>query len=337
LAGLAASASHWLPVKLSQLQRVGSVASDSLQELACYHIHSDRPVQKTQSRAFPSSATLDMSEQHASAVDIYGSLQSARDFYCQTLSLGVVELPSILFSATSSIGRVDAPVISSLQSLSVRFRATRVIPCRSEHCILSPQASDASCSTLAALASISKVDAILISDDTTPSESGLPEESPRVPGVVLTPPLELLPLTYEPSADHGGVLICFRVPAFAPEGSRVVIVRVTVGGCELPLGEAPLEAIVGFNHAPAPEGPLYDSAQKGDARAVLRLLEGGASTEEKDWVSGGWQGSELTQEALGGGAPPPPPGGGGGGGAGGGGGGAGPGGGGGWPGSFLTK
>jgi hypothetical protein len=41
-----------------------------------------------------------------------------------------------------------------------------------------------------------------------------------------------------------------------------------------------------YNHAPAPAGPVYAAAQAGDVPALMRLLDGGASTEEKNGVSG---------------------------------------------------
>jgi ankyrin repeat protein len=40
-----------------------------------------------------------------------------------------------------------------------------------------------------------------------------------------------------------------------------------------------------FNHAPAPAGLVNKAAYDGDVQALLRLLEGGASTEEADEVS----------------------------------------------------
>jgi hypothetical protein len=91
---------------------------------------------------------------------------------------------------------------------------------------------------------------------------------------------QLLPVDYEPSVTHGGVLISAAVPASAPEGSRVVISRAFVAGCDMALGEAPLQVIVGFNHAPETEGPVYIAAEAGDVAAVKSALEGGASTEE---------------------------------------------------------
>jgi hypothetical protein len=97
--------------------------------------------------------------------------------------------------------------------------------------------------------------------------------------------IRLLPATFEPSVIHGGVLITVPVPVSAPEGSRVVLSRVSIAGCDVALGEAPLQVIVGFNHAPAPHGPVTAAAEAGDAPALMRLLDGGASTEEKDEAS----------------------------------------------------
>jgi hypothetical protein len=106
------------------------------------------------------------------------------------------------------------------------------------------------------------------------------------PGDLGVPPAQL-PAAYEVSIAHGGVLMSVPVPASAPEGSCVVISRVSIAGCDVALGEVPLEVIVGFNHAPAPEGPVIAAVEAGGVPALMRLLDGGASTEEKGgWVSG---------------------------------------------------
>jgi hypothetical protein len=104
------------------------------------------------------------------------------------------------------------------------------------------------------------------------------------PADLSVPPAQL-PVACELSIAHAGVLITVPVPASAPEGSLVVISRVSVAGCDVALGEAPLVVTVGFNHARTAKGPVYAAAEAGDVPALMRLLDGGASTEEKDSVS----------------------------------------------------
>jgi hypothetical protein len=95
---------------------------------------------------------------------------------------------------------------------------------------------------------------------------------------------DLLPVAYESSASHGGVLISVKVPESLPTGSSVVVRRAFFAGSELVIDEADLAVTIGFCHDPAPAGLAWAAAEAGDASELLRLLEGGASTEEKNEV-----------------------------------------------------
>jgi hypothetical protein len=75
------------------------------------------------------------------------------------------------------------------------------------------------------------------------------------------------------------------VPEDAALGSQVVLRRVIVAGCDVALDMEPVRVIVGFNHAPAPAGRVFDAAQAGDIPSLTQALDDGCSTQEADEVS----------------------------------------------------
>jgi hypothetical protein len=201
------------------------------------------------------------------------ALQSENQLHECSLPLAPSEPSFIILTCDGDrIGVIEAPSCPpgsscSLSSLQKRVKAGRVVSL-----VLAPPVDvvygDLHVAVLATLTAVVQVSAELYQ-----------------PGDVGAPPAQL-PVAYEVSIAHDGVLISVTVPASAPEGSRVVISRVSVAGCDVALGEAPLEVIVGFNHAPTPKGSVMAAAEAGDVPALMRLLDGGASTEEKVWVSG---------------------------------------------------
>jgi hypothetical protein len=230
---------------------------------------------------------------------ILGALLSERATHQRELPIATVEPPNITVSLVeTALGRVSVATCPPASSLSITCIQKRVLPGRPVTLFLASRvgsAGGADADALAALATTALVEATV--------ELALPEPPCRSPVIALgervrtwwsseapAPPpvasVRLLPVTYEPSVIHGGVRITLSVPASAPEGSRVVISRVSVAGCVVALGEAPLEVTVGFNHAPALQGTVWDAVHRGDIPALMRLLDGGASTEETDWVSG---------------------------------------------------
>jgi hypothetical protein len=194
-------------------------------------------------------------------------LQSETQLYKRSLALAPTEPPFIaLTRAGDRVGDILAPNCPPASSCSIyclqkRVKAGRAPP------------ADIICGGLYATVLATLAALVLVS-----AELQQPDD--------LCVALAELPAAYEVSITHGGVRITLPVPASAPEGSRVVISRVSVAGCDVALGEAPLQVIVGFNHAPAPAGPVIDSVRRGDVPALMRLLDGGASAEEKDRVSG---------------------------------------------------
>jgi hypothetical protein len=201
------------------------------------------------------------------------ALQSEAQYYERTLPLAPTEPPFIALTCDADrIGVIDAPSCPPASSCSLSSLQKRVMAGRTASFVLAPPADvisgDLRNAVLAKLADLVRVNGEL----QQPVDLGVPPTQ--------------LPVAYtcKVSIEHGGVRI--SVPASAPEGSRVVISRASVAGCDVALGEAPLEVIVGFNHAPAPLGPVYAAVKAGNVPAMMRLLDGGASTEEKDAVSG---------------------------------------------------
>jgi hypothetical protein len=213
-------------------------------------------------------------------------LLSERSLHQRDLPLAPVEPPSITLSRDNcGVGRVHAPPCFSFNSLSIRCLSRRVHPGRSATFALVPHAHERRVEdgpVLAMLASVVTIAATLQPPSMFIAPSGrkrarLPSSTP-----VFAP---LLPVTCKLSS-HGDLLICVTAPASASEGSRLVINNVSIAGCEMALGEAPLQSIVGFNHASLPKGPVSDAAGNGDVPTLMLLLHSGASTEEKAEVSG---------------------------------------------------
>jgi hypothetical protein len=205
------------------------------------------------------------------------ALQSEHALHDYTLPLAPSEPPFIILARTSDgIGSVDAPRCPSASSLSVSCLQKRVKAGRSAAFVLAPPAEPFDSDVLAAVLSTvtSLVQACV--------ELQIPaDDASAVPAVrVLYAPAHRLPVTYEPSAIHGGVLVVASVPDSAPDGSRIVMSRASVAGCEVVFGDEAPQATVGFNHAPAPEGPIAESDYYSDVTVLLRLLDDGASTEE---------------------------------------------------------
>jgi hypothetical protein len=204
----------------------------------------------------------------------FQALQSETKLHERTLPLAPSEPPFIaLTCADGSVGVIDAPSCPPASSCSFYCLQKRVKAGRAAAFVLAPPADviygDLHAAVLATLTTLVQVSAELQQLD----DLGVPPAQ--------------LPVACDLSTTHGGVLITVPVPSSALEGIRVVISRISVAGSDVALGEAPLEVIIGFNHAPTPEGPVRAATEAGDTPALTRLLQDGASTEEKGWVSGG--------------------------------------------------
>jgi hypothetical protein len=222
------------------------------------------------------------------------ALLSERNTHQRELPIAPVEPPDLALSRIdeTGLGSISAATCPPTSCFLIAPLKMRVHPGRVATFVLALRAGSvcgADTAVLATLTSTAVVDVVLESPgvNETGQLSGRKRARESTKAATASASLaQLLAVTYEPSVTHGGVLLNVSVPASVTEGSRVVISRVSVVGCDVALGEAPLEVIVGFNHAPAPAGPVYAAAVVGDAPALMRLLDGGASTEEKDAVSG---------------------------------------------------
>jgi hypothetical protein len=223
-------------------------------------------------------------------VRVFEALLSERATHQRELPIAPVEPPEITLSRIeeTGLGSISAATCPPTSCLSIAPLKLRVPLGRAARFVLAGSICTADTAVLAILTSNAIVQVVL-----EPSGMNAPgplSERTRARGPnkaeAASPALaRLLAVTYEPSITHGGVLVSAAFPASATEGSRVVISHISVAGCDVALGEAPLEVIVGFNHAPALGGPMMAAALAGDAPALTRLLDGGASTEEKDSVS----------------------------------------------------
>jgi hypothetical protein len=95
------------------------------------------------------------------------------------------------------------------------------------------------------------------------------------------------PLDFSAALAAGDEVIggCIDLVVSVPEdaaGSEVILRRVNVAGCDVPLDKATVRVIVGFNHTPAPAGRVYAAAEAGDIPALTRALDDGCSTQETD-------------------------------------------------------
>jgi hypothetical protein len=229
------------------------------------------------------------------------ALLSERNTHQRELPIAPVEPPDIALSRIdeTGLGSISAATCPPTSCLSIAPLKMRVHPGRGATFVLAPRAASvcgADTAVLATLTSTAVVEVVLESPGVNATGPLFGRKRARGSTKAATASAslaQLLAVTYEHSVTHGGVLISTAVSSSVTEGSRVVISRVSVAGCDVALCEAPLEVIVGFNHAPAPAGPVYAAAVVGDAPALMRLLDGGASTEEKQQVVSGQSDLDL--------------------------------------------
>jgi hypothetical protein len=193
----------------------------------------------------------------------------------QCLPVAAVELPSIVFlRADPGIGRIEAPFFPPAASLSFKPLRKRARSGQAADFVLAPSSDGIHCSSSIVCDALESAASVWASANV--SEAPVSREASS----------QHLSVMYEPSVPLGGVLVRIPVPFSTPDTSCITILRVSVAGCDVALCESPLQVRVGFNHAPAPEGRVWAAAHRGDVPILMRLLEGGASTEETDGVSG---------------------------------------------------
>jgi hypothetical protein len=216
------------------------------------------------------------------------SLQIARSAVQSSLPLAPTEPPCIKFMYSEGpthlqMGEIIAPAFPPASSLTVTRLAKCVRSGRSASFVLCLSQADA------AVLEVLSVLATVVASIQPATDSEVPCRGPVTPASA-----QLLPVSYEPSVNverfqpevHNGVHISIPIPPTVPDGSRVVLHRVCVSGCDVAgLDGAALQVVVGFSHDTAPAGPVWDAAQSGDVSVLRRALENGASTEEADIVS----------------------------------------------------
>jgi hypothetical protein len=82
----------------------------------------------------------------------------------------------------------------------------------------------------------------------------------------------------------GCIDIVVPIPADSEEGAKVVLRKVSITGCNVELGETPVQVTVGFNHEPASAGRVLAAAYAGDVPALTQALDDGGSTQESNVV-----------------------------------------------------
>ena len=195
----------------------------------------------------------------------------------RTLPLSTVDTMTIHHKANGSrerdspgpmnpLGAIDAPPSISADTVSLAVASSCVVPglCamfRLEHALLGDGTGNS-------YANVALVDVL------------------RVKAVVSSDPCVPLEVTVVPSIALGCCVdILVPVPVGTPLGSTVTLRSVSVAGSDVLLvGE--VFVTVGYNHAPAPEGPVTAAAKTGNVPVMMGALDAGGSTQELDGVSG---------------------------------------------------
>ena len=94
-----------------------------------------------------------------------------------------------------------------------------------------------------------------------------------------------LPLAVRPSESGSGWIARALVhPSSWADAASVTVVSQTFAGRPIPCDSLPATLLVGYNHAKAPAGAVFDAAHGGDTLALQAALDAGDSTEEADEV-----------------------------------------------------
>jgi hypothetical protein len=201
-------------------------------------------------------------------------------------SLGAVEIPCVTFlssGSSSSIGTVDTA--ESLSGCLV------TVSCSSKNALPGRAAVFYASITCPAKIDATAVDVLPVSGACVVSGTEFKLDSLarllRVRVVLSSDPRTVLTYTVEPSASAPGcVTISVPVPDGVALGSLVTLRSALAAECDVQLGESPLCMTVGYNHAPAPEGPVMAAAEAGNVPALRAALDANGSTEERNRVSG---------------------------------------------------
>jgi hypothetical protein len=190
----------------------------------------------------------------------------------RSLPLAPVEPPSILFSPMKSvIGKVNVASLPPSEALSVRCLDLKLNSGRAVcFAMIATGCADEDAAALSTLASIVTANAVI---------QPAADEVEANASAATSPHDRHVHLAYAPYPALNAVFIS---PISVPRGSRVMLVRLTVAGCDVPLGSVPVQVTVPYNHSLAAKGRVYAAAEAGDTPALMFALKGGASTEEID-------------------------------------------------------
>ena len=98
-----------------------------------------------------------------------------------------------------------------------------------------------------------------------------------------------VPVSVRPSGG-GWVARALVDPAAWAHAASVTVASVSLTGQPLPCDSIPATLRVGYNHAPAPAGPVFKASQAGDVSALQAALDAGGSIKEATDVRWGWVG-----------------------------------------------
>ena len=95
-----------------------------------------------------------------------------------------------------------------------------------------------------------------------------------------------IPVSARPSGSGWTARALLRPSAWANADS-VTVVSLSLAGRPLPCDCLPATLRVGYNHASAREGAVFEAAKAGDLPALQAALDAGGSTEESNLVCAG--------------------------------------------------
>ena len=83
----------------------------------------------------------------------------------------------------------------------------------------------------------------------------------------------------------GWIVRALILPATWADETFITVSSIALAGRPMPCDFLPAKLFIGYNHAPAPPGAVFNAALTGDVVALQAALDAGGSTEEADEVS----------------------------------------------------
>ena len=185
--------------------------------------------------------------------------------------MGPLEIPALgMEPCNSTTSSIDARLVSpSASALSLTKMPARAHADRPFEVELAARGFDARAGAAFTVASWISTHALLL------IVVKVPEQTCR---------MITLSVTARPSVSGSGWIARALVsPAVWAEAASVTVASLTLAGRQPLLWDCfPATLQVGFNHAPAPAGAVFDAACRGDVAALLDALDAGGSTEEAE-------------------------------------------------------